>query len=98
MYPNFNALLDRGTSHYSHPLSKVFTDILRTFPDLSNLPEQVAVVYIMFLVMRWCIEPTKANYDRLPEWVRPIPSQLFTEHPAWLDYLPWYVPTPLSFH
>lgn len=89
LYPNFNALLNRGTSHYSHPLSKLFTDILRTFPDLSNLPEQVAVVHIMFLLMRWCCEPTKANYERMPEWIRPRPTQLFTVHPLWLDYLPW---------
>ncbi|KAF2421551.1 hypothetical protein EJ08DRAFT_672921 [Tothia fuscella] len=88
-YPNFNALLNGSTSHYNHPLSKVFTDILRTFPDLSNLPEQVAVVHIMFLVMRWSCEPTKENYDRMPEWIRPRPTQLFTVHPMWFDYLPW---------
>jgi len=89
LYPNFNALLNRATAHYSHPLSKVFTDILRTFPDLSNLPEQVAVVYVMFLIMRWCCEPTKENYERMPEWIRPRPCQLFSPHPIWLDNLPW---------
>jgi hypothetical protein len=90
-YPNFNALVDRGTSYQSHPLSLVFTDILRTFPDLSNLPEQVATVYLMFLLMRWACEPTKANYELMPEWMRPNPSQLYTEHPYWLNFLPWYV-------
>jgi hypothetical protein len=91
MYPNFNALLNRGTAYSSHPLSLVLTDILRTFPDLSNLPEQVATVYLMFLTMRWCCEPTKENWNRMPEWMRPIPVQNFTEHPFWLDFLPWYV-------
>ncbi|KAI9837130.1 MAG: hypothetical protein M1837_003126 [Sclerophora amabilis] len=88
-YPSIASLLYPERSIFSHPLSKVFTDILGTFPDLSSLPEQIAVLYIMFLVMRWQIAPTQENYDRLPDWVTPRPSQLFTPHPAWIDHLPW---------
>ncbi len=88
-YPSVSSLLNPERSVYSHPLSKVFTDILRTFPDLSKLPEQVAVLYVMFLIMRWQISPTVENYNRLPDWVTPRPSQLFTPHPAWIDHLPW---------
>ena len=88
-YPNFAALQIPECVQYSHPLSRVFTDILSTFPDLSELPEQVAVLYVMFLIMRWQIAPTQENYDRLPEWVRPRPSQLLTPHPVWMDHLPW---------
>lgn len=88
-YPSVSSLLNPERSMYSHPLSKVFTDILRTFPDLCTIPEQVAVLYIMFLVMRWKISLTQETYDRLPDWVTPRPSQLFTPHPAWIDNLPW---------
>jgi hypothetical protein len=88
-YPSVSSLLNPARSINSHPLSKVFTDILATFPDLSTLPEKVAVLYIMFLIMRWQIAPTQENYDRLPEWATPRPSQLFTPHPAWIDHLPW---------
>jgi hypothetical protein len=88
-YPSVSSLLNPARSINSHPLSKVFTDILATFPDLSTLPEKVAVLYIMFLIMRWQIAPTQENYDRLPEWVTPRPSQLFTPHPAWIDHLFW---------
>lgn len=88
-YPSVSSLLNPASSAYSHPLSKVFTDILSKFPDISSLPEQVAVLYVMFLVMRWQIYPTQENYDRLPEWVTPRASQLITPHPAWIDYLPW---------
>ncbi|KAF2489679.1 hypothetical protein BU16DRAFT_494977 [Lophium mytilinum] len=89
LYPNFTSLVYPDRQIEAHPLSKLFTDILRTFPDICGLPEQVAVVFIMFLVMRWKIEPTQENYDRLPEWVTPRPSQLFTPHPCWMDHLPW---------
>lgn len=88
-YPSVSSLLNPAHAANSHPLSKVFTDILGTFPDLSTLPEKVAVLYVMFLIMRWQIAPSQENYDRLPEWVAPRPSQLFTPHPAWIDHLPF---------
>jgi len=88
-YPSVSSLLNPAQSANAHPLSKVFTDILSTFPDISTLPEKVAVLYIMFLIMRWQISPTQENYDRLPDWVTPRPSQLFSPHPAWIDHLPW---------
>lgn len=88
-YPSVSSLLNPARSVHSHPLSQVFTDILGTFPDISTLPEKVATLYIMFLIMRWQISPTQENYDRLPEWVTPRPSQLFTPHPAWIDHVPW---------
>lgn len=43
-YPNFKSLIDPRLSEYSHPLSKVFTDMLGKFPDISTLPEQVAIL------------------------------------------------------
>ena len=88
-YPNVSALIHPERSQLSHPLSRVFTDILSKFPDLSALPEQVATLYIMFIIMRWQIAPTQENYARLPDWVKPTASQLLTPHPAWIDHLPW---------
>lgn len=88
-YPSVTALINPAVSLTSHRLSKIMTDILATFPDLSALPERVAVQYMLFHLMRWQISPTQENYDRLPEWLTPRPSQLFTPHPAWMDYVPW---------
>ncbi|KAJ5682515.1 hypothetical protein N7462_005680 [Penicillium macrosclerotiorum] len=88
-YPSVSSLLNPEKSVYSHPVSKLFTDILRTFPDISSLPEQVAVLYTMFLLMRWQIYPTQENYERLPEWLTPRPTQILQAHPAWMDYVPW---------
>lgn len=88
-YPSVSSLLNPQKSVYSHPVSKVFTDILRTFPDIASLPEQVAVLYVMFLLMRWQIYPTQENHDRLPDWFAPRPIQLLQAHPAWMDYVPW---------
>ncbi|KAL2131588.1 hypothetical protein VTI74DRAFT_4829 [Chaetomium olivicolor] len=88
-YPSVSSLLNPTVSLYSHPLSKVFTDILARFPDLHTLPERVAVLYMMFLLMRWQVSPTEENYVRLPAWFRPVRGQIEREHPAWYDHLPF---------
>ncbi|KAK3304534.1 BZIP transcription factor [Chaetomium strumarium] len=88
-YPSVSSLLNPTVSAFAHPLSKVFTDILARFPDLSTLPERVAVLYLMFLVMRWQVHPTRENYLRMPEWIRPFRVQLERDHPAWFDYVPF---------
>lgn len=89
VYPNFTLLVDPGRNTMSHPLSKLATDIIRLFPDMGGLSEQIAMFYVVFLVLRWQIEPTLENYERLPDWITPRPSQLFTAHPCWIDYVPW---------
>lgn len=43
-YPSVVSLIKPQRSLTSHPLSKMFTDMLSTFPDLATLPEQVGVL------------------------------------------------------
>ena len=93
-YPFVSSLLNNNNNNPTvaprpHPLSKMMTDILSKFPAIHRLPEQVATLYLMYLMMRWQIDPSQESYDRLPEWLCPRPSQLFTPHPIWVDYLPW---------
>lgn len=88
-YPSVSSLLNPASTTTIDPLSQLMTDIISKFPNISGLPEQVAVLFTMFLFMRWQIYPTAENYERLPDWMTPRPSQLFSEHPAWLDHLPF---------
>ncbi|EGX88825.1 bZIP transcription factor [Cordyceps militaris CM01] len=89
-YPSVSSLLNPAHSACAHPLSRVFTDILAKFPAISGLPERVAVLYLMFLLMRWQVSPTRGNYERLPRWARPLRAQLRAPpHPAWIDHLPF---------
>lgn len=43
-YPSFVSLVNSQRSLLSHPLSRVFTDMMGTFPDIATLPEQVAIL------------------------------------------------------
>ncbi|KAI5273463.1 hypothetical protein E4T47_03390 [Aureobasidium subglaciale] len=88
-YPSISSLLNPARAPKSHPLSKLFTDVLANLPEIDQIPEQVACLYIMFLVMRWRIAPTQENFERLPEWIRPIRCQLEVSHPIWFDNVPW---------
>ncbi|KAI1311696.1 hypothetical protein F5Y03DRAFT_286442 [Xylaria venustula] len=88
-YPSIISLLNPADGSRSHPVSKVFTDILSKFSAICRVPEKVAVLYVMFLIMRWHISPTQENYELLPPFARPLEIQFTTPHPAWIDYLPF---------
>ncbi|KAF2666521.1 hypothetical protein BT63DRAFT_481035 [Microthyrium microscopicum] len=89
VHSTFNSLANPKSTFNAHPLSKFFTDILQTFPDISRVPEQVAVTYVMHTVMRWQIHPTRENYELLPSYSVPPASSIIVPHPAWMDHLPW---------
>ncbi|GAB1727988.1 hypothetical protein NU195Hw_g2954t1 [Hortaea werneckii] len=96
-YPSFTALIqntpDSDEQPAQHPISKVLVDILSKFPDISDLPERVATLYLMFLTVRWCIHPCQESWSRLPEWLQPVAEQVKMGkgegHPVWVDHVPW---------
>lgn len=89
-YPDFAAMLNPGSLlSQCHPVSAFFIDVLEKFPDVRQLPEKIAVFYVMFLVLRWLVCPCHSCYERLPEWCRPVQEQLEIPHVAYADYLPW---------
>ncbi|KIW45097.1 hypothetical protein, variant [Exophiala oligosperma] len=88
-HPSVTSLLNPSGDHRVDPVSQLMADIISKFPNISELPERVGTLFLMFILMRWEINPTQENYEQMPEWMRPIPVQLFTPHPAWIDHLPW---------
>ncbi|SPO03838.1 uncharacterized protein DNG_06521 [Cephalotrichum gorgonifer] len=87
-YPTVSSLLNKDPTSV-HPLTSIFTGIIGTFPDLKRLPEQLATVYLMFLNMRWQVDPTRENYDHLLPFMRPVPVQYTIPHHAWFDHVPF---------
>ncbi|KAI0485684.1 hypothetical protein F4859DRAFT_511878 [Xylaria cf. heliscus] len=88
-YPSVSSLLNPEIGPHSHPVSKLFTDILSKFSALCRIPERVAVLYVMFQIMRWHISPTLENFKLIPSFSQPLDVQYTIPHPAWVDYLPW---------
>lgn len=88
-FPSIQSLLNPKYDPIKTPVtSTIVNDIIHVM-TVPTLPEQIAILYVMSAVVRWQISPTEANYDRMPAWLRPTPSQLFNTHPAWLDVFIW---------
>ena len=92
-YPSFIAMLapDSPQRDHCHPLSVLLIDILFKFEGISAMAERVAIIYTVFLVMRWLICPCERCYERLPEFFRPGIEQLEIPHAQFVETLPWYV-------
>lgn len=92
-FPSVQSLLNPISEASRSPVtSSIVTNIIQvmTVPTLpSNLAEQIAILYFMSSIIRWQISPTEANYNSMPEWLRPTPAQVSTPHPAWLDLFVW---------
>lgn len=52
-YPSITSLLNPVKGPWSHPVSKVFTDVLSKFSALCRVPEKVAVLYVMFVISKY---------------------------------------------
>ncbi|KAI0402168.1 hypothetical protein F4802DRAFT_577527 [Xylaria palmicola] len=88
-YPSVSSMLRPEKGVHLHPVSKFFADILSKFSALCGIPERVAILFVMFRVMRWHISPTPENYEMLPGFSKPLDVQFSKPHPAWVDYLPF---------
>lgn len=60
-----------------------------TMTHVQNLPVKIAMMYNFCVLLRWLISPTKRNYEALPEYLRPLESQLTIPHPIWIDTVAW---------
>ncbi|KAF3909211.1 hypothetical protein ABW20_dc0102477 [Dactylellina cionopaga] len=87
--PDITFIVSPGSRPPRNGLTQVMAAIVDTFGDLVLLPERVAIVYVLYIWMRWAINPTQESYDNMPEYIKPRPSQLFTARPIWFDHMPW---------
>ncbi|KAF1969677.1 hypothetical protein BU23DRAFT_571398 [Bimuria novae-zelandiae CBS 107.79] len=88
VFPSVQSLLNPSSDVQAPLATSIVRDIVSAL-SVHTLPEQIAVLYIMGVSLRWQISPTRRNYDAMPEWLRPTPSQIFTPHAMWLDTLAW---------
>ncbi|KAF2820135.1 hypothetical protein CC86DRAFT_305466 [Ophiobolus disseminans] len=67
--------------------------ILKQVDDLlfCHLPnmERLAVAYKSFKLLKYYLNATKEELDKVPEWLRPSPSQSSTKHPVAVDFFAW---------
>ncbi|KAL5611933.1 hypothetical protein BROUX41_000500 [Berkeleyomyces rouxiae] len=54
-----------------------------------RLPERVAVMYSAFLLISYMVNAKTENFDRVPEFLKPLEDQLERAHAAWIDLVPF---------
>ncbi|KAK4936918.1 hypothetical protein LTR10_022296 [Elasticomyces elasticus] len=86
--PDLLRLVDIAAAH-TGSVNDVVLDIVKSYAEIDSLPKQVAVHFVMFRVMRWMVLQDEESWNQLPQWLRPIPEQITTTHPAWIDRIPW---------
>lgn len=69
-------------------LAAVATHVVWKSP-LKNLTGRLSFLYKLAIYLRWCLCPTKENYEAIPDFLRPTPLQRRVPHPAWVDMIIW---------
>jgi hypothetical protein len=90
-FPSIQSLInpkDDAEAEKSPVTSTIVNSIIQVM-TVPALPEQIAILYFMGSIIRWLISPTETNYNSMPDWLRPTPTQLSNPHPVWIDLFVW---------
>ncbi|GAB7354946.1 hypothetical protein MBLNU459_g5563t1 [Dothideomycetes sp. NU459] len=71
------------------PISRLVTDIMGTVDIFHGVAEQIAYFWLLYLNLRWQINPNRQNWEQMPEWMRPRPVQFVVQHQPWVDAVAW---------
>lgn len=86
--PNLCSLLDK-TQRASDALSNIAGDMVRSYKEIETLPNQVAAFCNIASLFKWQVQLDQESWQQIAPFLRPIPEQLTTAHPAWIDRIPW---------
>ncbi|CAK7197631.1 hypothetical protein SEUCBS139899_000279 [Sporothrix eucalyptigena] len=86
--PDIAPLIDRNRRG-TDEVSKVASDVVRTYAEIETLPKQIAVHFLMTHLLKWLVLLDEPSWNSVPVWLRPTLAQLTIEHPAWIDRIPW---------
>lgn len=83
------ALDDEATFHRAPKLSQVVARIIGSIKstDASTTFTQRAMMHWFWALWRWQLRPTSDTYREVPEFAKPMPSQLFVSHPSVFDFV-----------
>lgn len=90
-FPSIMSLLNPSdpTTSDSHPVSSTIAKHVARVVTVSTLPEKIALLYVLCLLVRWQICPTQSHYEALPSHFRPTSLQLLREYPFWVSTIAW---------
>ncbi|KAF2014186.1 hypothetical protein BU24DRAFT_423217 [Aaosphaeria arxii CBS 175.79] len=88
-FPSIKSLLNPEQESTNNSISNAIGQHGRITMRLPRITEKVAAMYLICTYLRWLISPNKQNYEAIPEFLRPVESQLTIPHPVWIDVMVW---------
>ncbi|KAF1850324.1 uncharacterized protein K460DRAFT_382075 [Cucurbitaria berberidis CBS 394.84] len=88
-HPNIAALLNEDEYNRSGILSKWAAGMVHSAQLKGDTFTCFASMYLFWYLMRWMIFPSPETYERVPDWLRPTPNQLFMPHINLIDFVAW---------
>lgn len=88
-FPSVASLLNPKTGDTQQPISNAVGQHGKLTMLVASVPEKLACLYYMCLLLRWLIAPTKRNFEAMPAFLRPVEAQLTVPHPIWIDTIVW---------
>lgn len=83
------ALFDEAEFQRAPALSKWAARVVHSIREANYSAAVFGTMYFFWWVMRWMVDPSKEHFDEIPEWLKPVPNQLFMPHPMILDFFLW---------
>ncbi|KAF2461313.1 hypothetical protein BDY21DRAFT_360458 [Lineolata rhizophorae] len=89
LHPNIGALFDEREYAGAPMLSKWAARMVHSVIVENFEMKAFGAMYMFWHLMRWKVNPSPETYKSMPEWLRPLPNQLFMPHPLAVDFVPW---------
>ncbi|KAK5651250.1 hypothetical protein OQA88_12658 [Cercophora sp. LCS_1] len=84
-----SAIFDRDEFEKAPMLSKWAIRVMHSIMEANYNVTVFASTFLYWNLMRWMIEPSRAYFEAIPAWLRPVPNQLFMPHPMVVDFVLW---------
>ncbi|KAF2104309.1 hypothetical protein NA57DRAFT_70521 [Rhizodiscina lignyota] len=88
-HPNMAAMLNVDDFVGAQLLSKWAARFVRSLKHKDVHFTAFALMYLVWYLARWLIDPRTETYEDIPIWLRPTPNQLFIPHSELFDFLIW---------
>ncbi|RSM18698.1 hypothetical protein CDV31_002418 [Fusarium ambrosium] len=88
-FPAVAALFDKKEYDTASMISKWAVQFIYSSRHEDYSITSMAAVWVVWIVMRWMINPTPDTYSAMPEWIRPTELQVFVPHIDMVDCIIW---------
>lgn len=92
-FPSVQSLLNLDVEErdedQSLPVSTALFEHGSSWTAFRGFPEKIAILHCIGRLVRWQVQPNRANWDALMPGLRPTDAQRNVPHPWWVDTLQW---------